>query len=76
MVAMMTIESAVNSLLESILLPSKEYEDCSCEGKCLCHLVGVIGGESCPPTCIHHVNHLDGCHRCDPCCKISRDKEG
>jgi hypothetical protein len=43
----------------------KAPECAACDGTCLCHHVGALGGVDCPMDCPNYGNHLDGCHRCD-----------
>ena len=45
--------------------PSPEHKSCQCGGMCPCHVIPILGGLTCPPTCPNFGNHFDGCHRCD-----------
>ena len=46
--------------------PYPKLEECpACDGTCLCHHVGPLGGVPCPPDCPSIGTRLDGCHRCD-----------
>jgi len=36
-----------------------------CDGTCLCHHIGALGGIPCPDDCPNRGKKLDGCHKCD-----------
>jgi hypothetical protein len=44
---------------------TKPEECAACQGNCLCHHIGALGGVPCPSDCKYLGTRLDGCHRCD-----------